>query len=215
MANSSYTLRNMGNYSQWWDMAMISGICITRQSEKTSPQKNSTVPSTIMHTTLENYWEFPIYTNYEGDDVDHGDGCRAIVGDGEDGDGNDPPYAEEVLVSMMMVISPSRRQRDSRISPLLKKEKSSWSAAASENYRKIWRRFFLWGEDFRKKEERRAMGLLGPTIACLHFMGVSWDPSRPPWLLPWASKAGWLRPFEKLACYFFSIYLEYKKSLKQ
>jgi enamine deaminase RidA (YjgF/YER057c/UK114 family) len=41
IANSSYALRNMGNYSQVTNMIWISGICGTTQSENIiSPPNN-------------------------------------------------------------------------------------------------------------------------------------------------------------------------------
>ena len=51
---------------------MISGICNTPQSKSITSPQNNVVPATIMHTIIENYSEVPIYTNYEGDEVDDG-----------------------------------------------------------------------------------------------------------------------------------------------
>ena len=75
-----------------------------------------------MHTTLENYFEVPMYTNREGDDADIGDEVGFATEDGYDGDEDDLPYAKEGLVSMKAAISPRRRRRDNMICPLPEKE---------------------------------------------------------------------------------------------
>ena len=52
-------------------MIMTSGIMITTQSKNiTSPQNNTKLPSTNMHTTLKQYSRVRSTTNYEGDDID-------------------------------------------------------------------------------------------------------------------------------------------------
>lgn len=56
IANSSYALRNNGDYSQVSIMIMTSGIMSTTQSENiTSPRNNDKLLSTSMHTALKQY----------------------------------------------------------------------------------------------------------------------------------------------------------------
>jgi hypothetical protein len=56
IANSFYALKNWGNYSQQWNMTMISGIWYTKQFENiTSPANKNKLTSTSMHTSLEIY----------------------------------------------------------------------------------------------------------------------------------------------------------------
>jgi uncharacterized protein (UPF0333 family) len=53
MANSSYALTNVGNYSQWWDMAMIMCICLTPQfGNITSPTKSNIVSNIYYHANI-------------------------------------------------------------------------------------------------------------------------------------------------------------------
>ena len=53
IANSSYALGNMGNYSQVTNMIWISGICGTPQSENIiSPPNNDKMPITNMQIAL-------------------------------------------------------------------------------------------------------------------------------------------------------------------
>ena len=80
-ANSSYALRNMGNYSQVTNMIWISGIWDSTQSENIiSPPNNDKQPITNMQIALKTISGVQSITNYEGNEVDLGDG---------DGDGDD------------------------------------------------------------------------------------------------------------------------------
>jgi hypothetical protein len=66
-ANPSYALRNMGNYSQRWNMTAINGTWYTTKSEnRSSSPNNNEIPSTSMHTTPEIYQRYRSITNYEG-----------------------------------------------------------------------------------------------------------------------------------------------------
>lgn len=94
IANSSYALRNMGNYSQVTNMILISGICGTTQSENIiSPPKYDKVPITIMQIALKTISGVQSITNYEGNEVDLGDGDGDVAGADDDVDVEASPYA--------------------------------------------------------------------------------------------------------------------------
>ena len=85
IANSSYALRNMGNYSQRWNMIWIRDIWITTQSDNSiSPPNKDNIPITNMQLAQGSISRVQSITNYEGDEVDLGDGD----GDDDDADGD-------------------------------------------------------------------------------------------------------------------------------
>ena len=91
IANSSYALRNMGIYSQVTNMIWISGIWITTQSENIiSPPNNDKMPITNMQIALKTISRVQSITNYEGNEMDLGDGDGDDDGAGGDVDGASP-----------------------------------------------------------------------------------------------------------------------------
>ena len=90
IANSSYALRNMGNYSQSGNMMWIRGIWITTQSDNTiSPPNKDNMPITNIQIALGSISRGQSTTNYEGDGVNLVDGDGADV----DGDGDASSHA--------------------------------------------------------------------------------------------------------------------------
>ena len=94
IANSSYALRNMGNYSQVTNMIWISSIWDSTQSENIiSPPNNDKYPFTNMQIALKTISGVQSITNYEGIGVDLGDGDDGDHGAGGDVDGDASPHA--------------------------------------------------------------------------------------------------------------------------
>ena len=92
IANSSYALRNMGIYSQVANMICISSIWDTTQSENIiSPPNKDNMPITNMQIALKTLSEVQSITDYEGNEMDLGDGDRGDDGAGGDVDGEAYP----------------------------------------------------------------------------------------------------------------------------